>query len=83
MNIQKTIALSLLIVAKAGIAVAQTDSTTTVANDSVTWSKELDGVVMKAQRQLVKMEADRIGYDVQADEIRRHFPWPKCCARYL
>ena len=36
--------------------------------DSITWSKELDGVVIKAQKQLVKQEIDRIGYDVQADE---------------
>ena len=55
---------------------AQTPSdTTTVARDSVTvprdsvaWSQELDGVVIKAQRQLIKQEIDRIGYDVQADD---------------
>ena len=46
---------------------AQTDSTT-VNNDSITWSQELEGVTVKAQRQLIKQEIDRIAYDVQADE---------------
>ena len=46
---------------------SQTDSTA-VKNDSVTWSQTLDGVTVKAQRQLIKQEVDRIGYDVQADE---------------
>ena len=46
---------------------AQQDSTS-VSNDSITWNKELDGVVVKAQRQLIKQDIDRIAYDVQADE---------------
>ena len=46
---------------------AQTDSTS-VKNDSVTWNQSLDGVTVTAQRQLIKQEIDRIGYDVQADE---------------
>ena len=46
---------------------AQTDSTV-VKNDSVVWNKELDGVTITAQRQLIKQEIDRVGYDVQADE---------------
>ena len=37
-------------------------------NDSITWNRELEGVEIKAQRQLIKQEIDRIGYDVQADE---------------
>ena len=37
-------------------------------NDSITWNKELEGVTVKAQRQLIKQDIDRIGYDVQADE---------------
>lgn len=49
---------------------AQTDSTA-VKNDSVTWSQTLDGVTIKAQRQLIKQEIDRVGYDVQADEDAR------------
>ena len=48
-------------------SLAQQDSTT-VNNDSITWNKELDGVVIKAQKQLIKQDIDRIGYDVQADE---------------
>ena len=46
---------------------AQTDSTI-VKNDTVAWNKSLDGVTVTAQRQLIKQEIDRIGYDVQADE---------------
>ena len=49
------------------VAMAQQDSTA-VSSDSITWNKELDGVVVKAQRQLIKQEIDRIAYDVQADE---------------
>ena len=66
MNILKTSVLSLLMVAKAGIAMSQNDSI--ASNDSITWNKELDGIEVKAQRQLIKQEIDRIGYDVQADE---------------
>ena len=63
------IALSLLLAARAGEATAQTKAdSTSIKNDSVTWSKELDGIEVKAQRQLIKQEIDRIGYDVQADE---------------
>ena len=46
---------------------AQTDSTT-VKNDSVAWNKSLENVTVTAQRQLIKQDIDRIGYDVQADE---------------
>ena len=61
--------LSLLMVVKAGGLLAQTQSdSTTISNDSVTWNKELEGVEIKAQRQLIKQEIDRIGYDVQADD---------------
>ena len=74
------ISLSLLLAARAGIATAQTkkDSTSVSRsaqgdaclskNDSITWNKELEGVEIKAQKQLIKQEIDRIGYDVQADE---------------
>ena len=61
------IVLSLLLVARVGIATAQTDSTN-VKNDSITWNQELEGIVVKAQKQLVKQEIDRIAYDVQGDE---------------
>ena len=49
------------------VAMAQQDSTS-VSSDSITWNKELDGVEIKAQRQLIKQDIDRIAYDVQADE---------------
>ena len=63
------ILLSLLLAARVGEAAAQTQADSMrVKNDSITWNKELEGVVIKAQRQLIKQEIDRIGYDVQADE---------------
>jgi len=65
----KIVFLSLLLAARAGITTAQAQSdSTSVNNDSITWNKELEGVVIKAQKQLIKQEIDRIGYDVQADE---------------
>ena len=55
-------------VVKAGGLLAQTQSdSTSVKNDSIAWNKELEGVEIKAQRQLIKQDIDRIGYDVQAD----------------
>ena len=72
MKYYKLLCLSLLLAAKAGLLMAQTPGdTTSVPRDSVAWSKELDGIVVKAQRQLIKQEIDRIGYDVQADEESR------------
>lgn len=50
-----------------GTAKAQIDSTK-VNNDTVAWNKSLEGVTVTAQRQLIKQEIERIGYDVQADE---------------
>ena len=65
----KIVCLSLLLIARAGITTAQTQSdSTSVSSDSITWNKELEGVVIKAQKQLIKQDIDRIGYDVQADE---------------
>ena len=46
---------------------AQTDSTV-VKSDSVAWNKSLEGVTVTAQRQLIRQDIDRVGYDVQADE---------------
>ena len=59
--------LLLVMFSTATFGMAQTDSTQ-VKNDSITWNKELEGVTVKAQRQLIKQDIDRIGYDVQADE---------------
>ena len=63
----KHLKVFLLLMLVAPSASAQTDSTK-VKNDSVTWNQELEGVTVKAQRQLIKQGIDRIGYDVQADE---------------
>ncbi len=54
---------------KVGGLLAQNQSdSTSVKRDSITWNQELEGVEIKAQRQLIKQEVDRIGYDVQADD---------------
>ncbi|MBR0263896.1 MAG: outer membrane beta-barrel protein, partial [Prevotella sp.] len=69
MKYLKFVPLSLLLAARVGIATAQTQAdSTSIKNDSITWNKELEGVEIKAQRQLIKQDIDRIGYDVQADE---------------
>ena len=36
--------------------------------DSITWSKELDGVTVVHQKRLVKMEVDKMTYNVSEDE---------------
>lgn len=46
----------------------KTDSLSQAEADSGRWEKLLSGVTVKAKRQLVKTEIDRIGYDVQGDE---------------
>ena len=69
MKYQKIVLLSLLLAARVGMATAQTQKdSTSISNDSITWNKELEGVVIKAQKQLIKQEIDRIAYDVQSDE---------------
>ena len=69
MKQNKTFLLMLMLFA-AMVTHGQTDSTK-VTNDSVTWNQSLDGVTVTAQRQLIKQEIDRVGYDVQADEDSR------------
>ena len=50
-------------------AQVQSDATVVVSKDSLAEDRHsLDGVTVTAQRQLIKQEVDRIGYDVQADE---------------
>ena len=44
---------------------SQTDS---LDADTVTWSKELDGVTIVHQKRLVKMEVDKMTYNVSEDE---------------
>ena len=61
---------ALLVASTATWAQTPADSTST-ATDSIAWDKALDGVTVKAQRQLVKQSIDRITYDVAADEESR------------
>ena len=73
MTYYKALCLSLLLVVEGGTLAAQNQPQTQsdssrVQRDSIAWSKELEGVEIKAQRQLIKQEVDRIGYDVQADD---------------
>ena len=73
MTYYKALCLSLLLAVEGGSLAAQNQPQTQsdssrVQRDSIAWSKELEGVEIKAQRQLIKQEVDRIGYDVQADE---------------
>lgn len=50
-------------------AQVQSDTTVVASKDSLAEDgHSLDGVTVTAQRQLIKQEVDRIGYDVQADE---------------
>ena len=73
MTYYKALCLSLLLAVEGGTLAAQNQPQTQsdsarVQRDSIAWSKELEGVEIKAQRQLIKQEVDRIGYEVQADD---------------
>ena len=48
--------------------VLMAQETNTKANDSITWSKDLDGVTVTRMRRLVKADADKLSYDVKNDE---------------
>ena len=48
--------------------VMMAQETNTKANDSITWSKDLDGVTVTRMRRLVKADADKLSYDVKNDE---------------
>ena len=68
----KELIISLIWLVIGGVCQAQ-DITTkndsiATESDSLRWEKMLEGVTVKAQRQLIKTEIDRVGYDVQADE---------------
>lgn len=52
--------------AVATVMMAQENNTN--VNDSVTWSKDLDGVTVTRMRRLVKADADKLSYDVKNDE---------------
>jgi len=61
---KKKLLVAALLAMASSVAVAQTDSTSV---DSVTWSKDLDGVTVVHQKRLVKMEADKMTYKVSED----------------
>ena len=50
---------------RVGATAGMTDS---LDVDSITWSKELDGVTVVHQKRLVKMEVDKMTYNVSEDE---------------
>ena len=58
--------LTVAMTAVATVLMAQ--ETNTKANDSITWSKDLDGVTVTRMRRLVKADADKLSYDVKNDE---------------
>ena len=71
-KMKKELIISLIWLVIGGVCQAQ-DITTkndsiATESDSLRWEKMLEGVTVKAQRQLIKTEIDRVGYDVQADE---------------
>ena len=58
--------LTVAMTAVATVMMAQENNTN--VNDSVTWSKDLDGVTVTRMRRLVKADADKLSYDVKNDE---------------
>ena len=48
-------------------------ATDSLQQDSVTWSKELDGVEVVHQKRLVKMEVDKMTYKVSEDEDSKSY----------
>ena len=48
-------------------------ATDSLHQDSVTWSKELDGVEVVHQKRLVKMEVDKMTYKVSEDEDSKSY----------
>ena len=58
--------LTVAMTAVATVLMAQENNTN--VNDSVTWSKDLDGVTVTRMRRLVKADADKLSYDVKNDE---------------
>ncbi|MBO5550166.1 MAG: TonB-dependent receptor [Prevotella sp.] len=61
----KRIFLTIAMTAVATIMMAQENNTS--VNDSVTWSKDLEGVTVTRMRRLVKADADKMTYDVKND----------------
>ena len=65
---KKSIAVAIAtLFALVGSAQTLSDTTSVEQSDTTLWNLKLDGVEVKAQRQLIKQEIDRTTYDVQAD----------------
>ena len=75
-NIPFRAALVTMMLTLSAVVMAQTNdddvevvyATDSLTIDSVTWSKELDGVEVVHQKRLVKMEVDKMTYKVSEDE---------------
>jgi outer membrane receptor protein involved in Fe transport len=71
--------LATMMLTLSATVMAQTDSlevvyaTDSQAQDSITWSKELDGVEIVHQKRLVKMEVDKMTYKVSEDEDAKSY----------
>ena len=61
---KKTV-ITLMMSLVATLVMAQENNTH--VNDSVTWSKDLDGVIVTRMRRNVKADVDKISYDVKND----------------
>lgn len=77
----KTILVTMMLTLSA-VVMAQTNNdddvevvyaTDSLKQDSVTWSKELDGVEVVHQKRLVKMEVDKMTYKVSEDEDSKSY----------
>ncbi len=81
-NIPFRAVLATMMLTLSAVVMAQTNddddvevvyATDTLANDSVTWSKELDGVEIVHQKRLVKMDVDKMTYQVSEDEDAKSY----------
>ncbi len=65
---KRLLSVMIFIIATSAMYSQEINDSISTSNDSLMWEKLLDGVTVTAQRQLIKTEIDRIGYDIQADE---------------
>ena len=80
-NIPFRAVLATMMLTLSAVVMAQTNdddvevvyATDSLAKDSVTWSKELDGVEIVHQKRLVKMDVDKMTYQVSEDEDAKSY----------
>ena len=80
-NIPFRAVLATMMLTLSAVIMAQTNdddvevvyATDTLHQDSVTWSKELDGVEIVHQKRLVKMDVDKMTYQVSEDEDAKSY----------